>query len=356
MKEVDPQSTSRALAFELWMKAPMPMVTLMKTLDVTALVRLSRKRGYKFNMLLCWCIGKAAASMEDFYLLPVGEKLIQYDRLAINTVVATRDGSIATCDIPVSADLEQFNQDYLKLTGQVREIGESYELGEDYMVIGTSALAGYEIDGAVNIYAGCYNNPFLIWGKYRKKWLRATLPVSFQFHHTQLDGIPAAEFLERLEQLIRSVKDTIGAEERNEIMNDEQKFEAFKQRAVAHNEEVYGAEIRAKYGEQEVDEANAAVMNLTREQYQEWTDLGREIRERLEAAVQAGVSPESEEGKEITALHRRWLTITGNRYDPAKHRGIAELYVMDQRFTGYYDKQVPGCARFLRDAVIHWVK
>ena len=65
MREVEPQSTSRALAFELWMKAPMPMVTLMKTLDVTPLVRLSRKRGYKFNMLLCWCIGKAAAEMEE---------------------------------------------------------------------------------------------------------------------------------------------------------------------------------------------------------------------------------------------------------------------------------------------------
>ena len=161
---------------------------------------------------------------------------------------------------------------------------------------------------------------------------------------------------ERLEQLIRSVKDTIGAEERNEIMSDEQKFEAFKQRAVAHNEEVYGAEIRSKYGEQEVDEANAAVMNLTQAQYQEWTDLGREIQERLEVAVQTGLSPESETGKELCALHRQWLTITGNRYDPAKHRGIAELYVMDQRFTAYYDKQVPGCARFLRDAVVHWVK
>ena len=79
-------------------------------------------------------------------------------------------------------------------------------------------------------------------------------------------------------------------------------------------------------------------------------------RERLEAAVQAGLSPEREEGKEITALHRRWLTITGNRYDPAKHRGIAELYVMDERFTTYYDKHMPGCARFLRDAVAHWVK
>ena len=161
---------------------------------------------------------------------------------------------------------------------------------------------------------------------------------------------------ERLKQLIRSVKDTIGAEERNEIMSDEQKFEAFKQRAVAHNEEVYGAEIRAKYGDQEVDEANAAVMNLTQAQYQEWTELGREIQERLEAAVQAGLSPKGEEGKEITALHRRWLTITGNRYDPARHRGIAELYVMDERFTAYYDKQIPGCARFLRDAVAHWVK
>ena len=101
MKETDPKSTSRALAFELWMKAPMPMVTLIKTLDVTPLVRLSRKRGYKFNMLLCWCIGKAAAGMEDFYLLPVGDKLMRYDRLAVNTVVRTRDGGIATCDIPV---------------------------------------------------------------------------------------------------------------------------------------------------------------------------------------------------------------------------------------------------------------
>ncbi len=161
---------------------------------------------------------------------------------------------------------------------------------------------------------------------------------------------------ERLAKLIRSVKDTIGAEERNEIMNDERKFEAFKQRAVDHNEEVYGAEIRAKYGDQEVDEANAAVMNLTQEKYQMWTDLGREIQERLETAVQAGLSPEGEAGKELCDLHRRWLTITGNRYDPARHRGIAELYVMDERFTAYYDQHLPGCARFLRDAVVHWVK
>ena len=161
---------------------------------------------------------------------------------------------------------------------------------------------------------------------------------------------------ERLETLIRSVKDTIGAEERKECMSDEQKFEAFKKRAVVHNEETYGAEIRAKYGDKEVDEANAAVMNLTQAQYQEWTGLGQEILERLEAAVRAGLSPESEEGKEICALHRWWLTFTGNQYDPAKHRGIAKLYMMDERFTAYYDEHLFGCARSLRDANIHRVK
>ncbi|MDY3015253.1 MAG: CatA-like O-acetyltransferase, family 2 [Evtepia sp.] len=205
MKEVNPKDTPRALAFDLWMKAPMPMVTLMKTLDVSPLVRLHRKRQDSFHMLLCWCIGRAAAQTEEFYLLPVGNKLIKYDRLAVNTVVATQNGGIATCDLPISPDLAQFSRDYQALTQLVRESGESHELGQDYMVIGTSALAEHEIDGAVNIYAGFYNNPFLIWGKYRKKWFRTTLPVSFQFHHTQMDGIPAAAFLERLQQEINHI-------------------------------------------------------------------------------------------------------------------------------------------------------
>ena len=203
MREIDPNSTPRAQAFALWNRAPMPMVTLMKTLDVTPLVRLSRRRGCKFNMLLCWCIGRAAAETPDFYLLPVGDKLLQYDRLAVNTVVALRDGGIATCDIPVSRELEAFNRDYLARTGRVLETGQSHDLDDGYMVIGTSALAGYEIDGAVNLYAGCYNNPFLIWGRYRRRRLRCLLPMSFQFHHAQMDGVPAAAFLERLQQEIR---------------------------------------------------------------------------------------------------------------------------------------------------------
>ena len=64
MKEVNPQETTRAYAFEMWLKAPNPMVTFIKTLDITRLVKISRRRRLKFNMLLNWCIGKSAATSQ----------------------------------------------------------------------------------------------------------------------------------------------------------------------------------------------------------------------------------------------------------------------------------------------------
>ena len=94
-------------------------------------------------------------------------------------------------------------------------------------------------------------------------------------------------------------------------MSDEQKFEAFKRRAVEGNERLHGREVREKYGDQEADAANAAVMALTREQYQTWERLGREIQSGLEEAVSNGADPEGEAGRRIAALHRRWLTIAG---------------------------------------------
>lgn len=201
MKEVDPQETTRAYAFEMWMKAPMPMVTFFRTLDVSRLVRLSRKKGLKFNMLMCWCIGKAASGVKEFYMLPVGDKLIRYDSVAVNTIVADKRGEVSSCDIPFSENLAVFSADYLRLTRQVAETCENHDL-TDSMVIGTSALAQYEIDGAVGMYSGIFNNPFMIWGRYRKGFFKTDLTVSFQFHHTQMDGAHAAKFLELLQKEI----------------------------------------------------------------------------------------------------------------------------------------------------------
>lgn len=203
MKEVNPKETARAYAFEMWMNAPMPMVTLIRQLDVSRLVKASRRSGMKFNMLMCLCIGRAASRVKEFYMLPVGGRLMQYDSIAVNTIVANAAGGVSSCDIPFSDDMQRFNSDYLRLTRQVAESGSNHNI-TDCMVIGTSALVDCKIDGAVGMYSGVYNNPFMIWGRYRRRWLRTVLTVSFQFHHTQMDGAHAARFLAELQREIYS--------------------------------------------------------------------------------------------------------------------------------------------------------
>ena len=181
--EVNPKETSRASAYELWMQAPNPMVTFFKTLDVTNLVRLSRKRNLKFNMLMDYSIGKAASDIKEFYTLPVGEKLIRYDSIALNTIIKNKNGTVNSCDLMFSEG----------------------DLSVDSMVIGTSAIIDTEIDGVINMYSG-FNNPLVIWGKYRKKLFRYYLPVSFQFNHTQMDGAHAGRFLENLQKEMNDLR------------------------------------------------------------------------------------------------------------------------------------------------------
>lgn len=201
-REIRPQDTTRASAYELWMKAPNPMVTFFKTLDVTNLIKISKRKHLKFNMLLDYCIGKAAVPVKEFYILPVGEKLMGYDRIAVNTIVKNKIGEVSSCDILYTDDLEQFNQDYLKYTVQVAETCQDRDLSSDSMVIGTSAIIDTEIDGAVGMNSGIFNNPFMIWGRYRRKAFRYYLSISFQFHHTQMDGAHAGQFLRNLQKEI----------------------------------------------------------------------------------------------------------------------------------------------------------
>ncbi len=201
-KEINPKETTRSAAYELWMKAPNPMVTFFKTIDVTNLVRASNAKHLKFNMLLDYCIGKAAVKIKEFYLLPVGEKLIQYDTIAINTIVKNKNGEVSSCDILFTDNLNKFNQDYLKYTTQTADSCQDRDLSADSMVIGTSAIIDTEIDGAVGMNSGIFNNPFIIWGRYKKKFFKYYLSVSFQFHHTQMDGAHAGRFLANLQNEI----------------------------------------------------------------------------------------------------------------------------------------------------------
>ena len=205
-KEIQLKDTTRAMAYELWMKAPNPMVTFFKTLDVTNLIKVSKRKRMKFNMLLDYCIGKAAVNVKEFYVLPVGDKLIQYDTIAVNTIVKNRDGEVSSCDILYVEDLNKYNNEYLEYTSWVAENCQDRDLSNDSMVIGTSAIIDTEIDGAVGMNSGIFNNPFIIWGRYKKKWFKYYLTLSFQFHHTQMDGAHAGRFLANLQEEINSLK------------------------------------------------------------------------------------------------------------------------------------------------------
>jgi chloramphenicol O-acetyltransferase type A len=157
-------------------------------------------------MLLDYCIGKAAVTVKEFYVLPVGQALIQYDAIAVNTIVKNRNGEVSSCDIAYTDDLAQFDRDYRKYTAETAETLQDRDLSGDYMVIGTSAIIDTELDGAVGMNSGIFNNPFIIWGKYRKKLFRYELPISFQFHHTQMDGAHAGRFLANLQIEINKIR------------------------------------------------------------------------------------------------------------------------------------------------------
>ena len=129
----------------------------------------------------------------------------EYDSIALNTIIRNKSGTVNSCDLMFSDDLAAFNKEYLTYTNEASENCADRDLSADSMVIGTSAIIDTEIDGAVNMYSG-FNNPFLIWGKYRKKFFRYYLPISFQFHHTQMDGAHAGRFLENLQKEMNELR------------------------------------------------------------------------------------------------------------------------------------------------------
>lgn len=202
--EVNIEETTRAEAFSLWMTSPMPMVTLTKTFNINKLLKASKRRGVKFNALLCWCIGKAASKINEFYILPEKDKLFKYDSIAINVIVNNCKGGINSCDIAYTDDVEQFVREYNLLTEQVASQCKSTFI-EDSMIVGTSAMIHTELDCIVNQYTDKFCNPMVMWGKYRRNWFTTTLPISFQFHHVQMDGGDGAYFLEQLQQVINEL-------------------------------------------------------------------------------------------------------------------------------------------------------
>jgi len=155
---------------------------------------------------------------------------------------------------------------------------------------------------------------------------------------------------EQLNKLIANVNKTIESKERSIVMSDKEKFEGFKKKLIEDNEEKYGKEIREKYSDEVVNKSNNKLKNMTKEEYDEITRLGEAVFETLRGAFETG-DPSAELAQKAAELHRQWLSFYWDGYSKEAHAGIAQMYVDDERFTAYYDKEQPGMAEFLRDAI-----
>ena len=204
-QEITPQQSDRAEAFGLWMSSPMPMVTLVKTMEVTRAIKYGKRNNLGVNSIMCWCIGKAASKIKEFFILPEQGKLYSYSSLGINVIVKNAGGGLSSCAIPYNENIKEFTENYLRLTQQATTENKIVVL-KDSMIIGTSAMIQTELDCIVNQYTDKFCNPMVMWGKIRKGWIRRSLPISFQFHHVQMDGTQGALFLEYLQETIKSLK------------------------------------------------------------------------------------------------------------------------------------------------------
>jgi DNA-binding transcriptional MerR regulator len=154
----------------------------------------------------------------------------------------------------------------------------------------------------------------------------------------------------QLDRLIENVESTIASNEGRITMSNNEKFEGFKQKMVEDNEKKYGKEIRERYGDETVDKSNQKVLNMSQEQHDSVTKLAEEVQSALAEAFKTG-DPSSELAQKAAELHKQWLTFYWDQYSKEAHAGLAQMYVDDERFTVYYDKEQPGTAEFLRDAI-----
>jgi DNA-binding transcriptional MerR regulator len=155
---------------------------------------------------------------------------------------------------------------------------------------------------------------------------------------------------DQLDLLIANVEKTISSKGGEIEMTNNEKFEGFKQKMIDQNEETYGKEIREKYGDETVNKSNAKVKNMTQSQHDEVKRLSEEVQTTLAEAFKTG-DPSSDLAQRAADLHKQWLMYFWSEYSKEAHENLAQMYVDDERFTMYYDKEVPGTAEFLKDAI-----
>ncbi|WEV60103.1 MerR family transcriptional regulator [Streptococcaceae bacterium ESL0729] len=167
-------------------------------------------------------------------------------------------------------------------------------------------------------------------------------------------------FLDQYEELLKQRQnlDQVIASLKEQIIGDrevnEENFNLVN-KLIKENEDRYGQEIRAKYGDESIDRANAYL--------RESLDLAqaRDIEGELVKNLKLLVENEGDETNEVVEekvfrLHKEWLNLFYPAYDSNYHLAMADMYESDERFFNYYENLVAGGANHLIKAIRSHVK
>lgn len=155
---------------------------------------------------------------------------------------------------------------------------------------------------------------------------------------------------EQLNQIISTLKKTISYYKGDENMSNEEKFIGIKKEHIKKNEALYGNEIRASHGDKVIDQSNQKYLNMSKEDFEYAQNLGEEILVKLKEALIEN-NPNAPLTQEICELHQTWIKYFWTDYTKEKHLGLCEMYLMDERFTAYYDAVGKGATKLLVDAM-----
>jgi DNA-binding transcriptional MerR regulator len=155
--------------------------------------------------------------------------------------------------------------------------------------------------------------------------------------------------IEKLQKMAEAVEHAMEARKMGINLTPEEKFEVFGDK----DPEQYAEEAEQRWGGTEAyAESQRRAARYTKE---DWKRIQAEVNEwgeRYTALVAAGESPTGERAMDMAEEHRAHIGTWYFECPYEMHKGLAEMYVSDERFKAYYDSMHEGLAEHLREAIL----
>ncbi len=152
--------------------------------------------------------------------------------------------------------------------------------------------------------------------------------------------------IDRLGTLAVAVEDAIAAHRNGAELEVDAMFDGF-------DPSEYEEEARERWGH--TDAYKESARRAASYGQAEWDEIraeGDEIVRELIAVMRGRAPADGEAARALAERHRRHISRWFYPCSPQMHRGLAEMYVADQRFAQTYERHAEGLAAYFHDAIL----